>query len=106
MSAREISQLQKDLSELENGLTVSDSTQQLRTELTNLRNKVHAYPYLTTILWDVLVTALSRNLRQRVKVLVKNCTVRYIKRYEREKEQEFASDESISVCNKTGAIIA
>ncbi|XP_011060342.1 PREDICTED: protein bicaudal D isoform X3 [Acromyrmex echinatior] len=40
MSAREINQLQKDLSELENGLTVSDSTQQLRTELTNLRNKI------------------------------------------------------------------
>ncbi|XP_011691133.1 PREDICTED: protein bicaudal D isoform X2 [Wasmannia auropunctata] len=40
MSAREINQLQKDLSELENGLTVSDSTQQLRTELTNLRNKL------------------------------------------------------------------
>lgn len=49
MSAREISQLQKDLSELENGLTVSDSTQQLRTELTNLRNKVYIYSYLTTI---------------------------------------------------------
>ncbi|CAL7939362.1 microtubule-associated protein Bicaudal D isoform X1 [Xylocopa sonorina] len=40
MSAREVSQLQKDLAELENGLTISDSTQQLRTELTNLRNKI------------------------------------------------------------------
>ncbi|XP_029167764.1 protein bicaudal D isoform X3 [Nylanderia fulva] len=40
MSAREVNQLQKDLAELENGLTVSDSTQQLRTELTNLRNKM------------------------------------------------------------------
>lgn len=40
MSAREIEQLQKDLVDLEKGLTVSDSTQQLRTELTNLRNKV------------------------------------------------------------------
>lgn len=40
MSAREINQLQKDLAELENGLAVSDSTQQLRTELTNLRNKL------------------------------------------------------------------
>ncbi|XP_032671198.1 protein bicaudal D isoform X1 [Odontomachus brunneus] len=40
MSAREIAQLQKDLAELENGLAVSDSTQQLRTELTNLRNKI------------------------------------------------------------------
>lgn len=40
MSAREIEQLQKDLADLEKGLTVSDSTQQLRTELTNLRNKV------------------------------------------------------------------
>lgn len=49
MSAREINQLQKDLSELENGLTVSDSTQQLRTELTNLRNKVYSYLYLTMI---------------------------------------------------------
>ncbi|CAD1479782.1 unnamed protein product [Heterotrigona itama] len=39
MSAREVNQLQKDLAELENGLTISDSTQQLRTELTNLRNK-------------------------------------------------------------------
>lgn len=47
MSAREVNQLQKDLAELENGLTVSDSTQQLRTELTNLRNKVHVNPYLT-----------------------------------------------------------
>lgn len=40
MSAREIEQLQKDLADLEKGLTVSDSTQQLRTELTNLRNKL------------------------------------------------------------------
>lgn len=40
MSTREIEQLQKDLADLEKGLTVSDSTQQLRTELTNLRNKV------------------------------------------------------------------
>ncbi|XP_012274486.1 protein bicaudal D isoform X2 [Orussus abietinus] len=40
ISAREVDQLQKDLSELEKGLTVSDSTQQLRTELTNLRNKL------------------------------------------------------------------
>ncbi|KAM0731246.1 Protein bicaudal D [Formica fusca] len=40
MSAREVNQLQKDLAELENGLTISDSTQQLRTELTNLRNKL------------------------------------------------------------------
>lgn len=43
MSAREVNQLQKDLAELENGLTISDSTQQLRTELTNLRNKVYDY---------------------------------------------------------------
>ncbi|XP_076237954.1 microtubule-associated protein Bicaudal D isoform X1 [Calliopsis andreniformis] len=40
MSAREVNQLQKDLAELENGLTISDSTQQLRTELTNLRIKI------------------------------------------------------------------
>ncbi|XP_076172217.1 microtubule-associated protein Bicaudal D isoform X2 [Ptiloglossa arizonensis] len=40
MSAREVNQLQKDLAELENGLTISDSTQQLRTELANLRNKL------------------------------------------------------------------
>ncbi|EZA58373.1 protein bicaudal D isoform X3 [Ooceraea biroi] len=40
MSAREVNQLQKNLTELENGLTVSDSTQQLRTELTNLNNKL------------------------------------------------------------------
>ena len=43
MSAREVNQLQKDLAELENGLTISDSTQQLRTGLTNLRNKVYDY---------------------------------------------------------------
>lgn len=43
MSAREVHQLQKDLAELENGLTISDSTQQLRTELTNLRNKVRDF---------------------------------------------------------------
>lgn len=41
MSAREINQLQNDLAELEAGLTISDTTQQLRTELTNLRNKVN-----------------------------------------------------------------
>ncbi|XP_066601856.1 protein bicaudal D isoform X2 [Prorops nasuta] len=40
MSAREVSQLQKDLAELEDGLTISDSTHQLRIELTNLRNKL------------------------------------------------------------------
>lgn len=47
MSAREVNQLQKDLVELENGLTVSDSTQQLKTELTNLRNKVGIYPLIS-----------------------------------------------------------
>lgn len=46
MSAREVEQLQTDLTELEKGLTISDSTQQLRTELTNLRNKVR-------VLWRV-----------------------------------------------------
>ncbi|KAG8034796.1 hypothetical protein G9C98_007872 [Cotesia typhae] len=40
MSAREVEQLQKDLAELEDNLTVSDATQQLRMELTNLRNKL------------------------------------------------------------------
>jgi len=45
MSAREVNQLQKNLTELENGLTVSDSTQQLRTELTNLNNKVYRFVY-------------------------------------------------------------
>lgn len=40
MSAKEVQQLQKDLAELEKGLTISDSTQHLRTELTNIRNKV------------------------------------------------------------------
>ncbi|XP_058795599.1 protein bicaudal D-like isoform X2 [Phymastichus coffea] len=40
MSAQEVQQLQKDLTELERGLTISDSTQHLRTELTNLRNKL------------------------------------------------------------------
>lgn len=49
MSTREVNQLQKDLAELENGLTVSDSTQQLRTELTNLRNKVQIYLHFTLV---------------------------------------------------------
>ncbi|KAJ8684259.1 hypothetical protein QAD02_020051 [Eretmocerus hayati] len=40
MSAQEVQQLQKDLNDLEKGLTISDSTQHLRTELTNLRNKL------------------------------------------------------------------
>ena len=40
MSAREVEQVQKDLADLEKGLAISDSTQQLRTELTNLRNRV------------------------------------------------------------------
>ncbi|XP_011306932.1 protein bicaudal D isoform X2 [Fopius arisanus] len=40
MSAHEVEQLQKDLLELEAGLTISDTTQQLRSELTNLRNKL------------------------------------------------------------------
>lgn len=48
MSAREVNQLQKDLAELENGLTISDSTQQLRTELANLRNKVYNFLFLFT----------------------------------------------------------
>ncbi|XP_034947533.1 protein bicaudal D isoform X2 [Chelonus insularis] len=40
ISANEVEQLQKDISELEENLTVSDATQQLRMELTNLRNKL------------------------------------------------------------------
>lgn len=52
MSAREVDQLQKDLTELENGLTVSDATQQLRTELTNLRNKVYILVYYVVILFS------------------------------------------------------
>lgn len=52
MSAREVDQLQKDLTELENGLTVSDATQQLRTELTNLRNKVYILVYYFVILFS------------------------------------------------------
>lgn len=57
MSAREIDQLQKDLVELENGLAVSDSTQQLRTELTNLRNKVRIALYFTVRFFkDTLTT--------------------------------------------------
>lgn len=68
MSAREVNQLQKDLAELENGLTISDSTQQLRTELTNLRNKVCIY--LTAIFFKEMhyTTALSQNLRLRGKM--------------------------------------
>ncbi|KOX71735.1 Protein bicaudal D [Melipona quadrifasciata] len=57
MSAREVNQLQKDLAELENGLTISDSTQQLRTELTNLRNKTHR-ACLHVVQTDVLCTIL------------------------------------------------
>lgn len=60
MSAREVNQLQKDLAELENGLTVSDSTQQLRTELTNLRNKVRIYLNVFIYLKEMhYITALS-----------------------------------------------
>lgn len=67
MSAREVNQLQKDLAELENGLTISDSTQQLRTELTNLRNKVRIY--LAVIFKEMhYTTALSQNLRLRGKM--------------------------------------
>ncbi|XP_043284655.1 protein bicaudal D isoform X2 [Venturia canescens] len=40
MSARQVEQLQNDLAELERGLAVSDATQQLRTELTNIRNQL------------------------------------------------------------------
>jgi hypothetical protein len=40
MSAQELQQLQKNLAELEKGLMISDTTQHLRTELTNLLNKV------------------------------------------------------------------
>lgn len=59
MSAREVNQLQKDLAELENGLTVSDSTQQLRTELTNLRNKVRIYLNVIYLKEMHYITALS-----------------------------------------------
>lgn len=56
MSAREVNQLQKDLAELENGLTISDSTQQLRTELTNLRNKVYnVYHFFSVFISFLLV---------------------------------------------------
>ena len=40
LASKEIEQLRSDLQELEKGLTVTDSTLQLRTEVTNLRNKV------------------------------------------------------------------
>lgn len=65
MSAREIAQLQKDLAELENGLAVSDSTQQLRTELTNLRNKVQTFVAFHAIFQkDILAMSLSRRCKE------------------------------------------
>jgi len=41
LASREIEQLRADLQELEKGLNCSDATLQLRTEVTNLKNKVH-----------------------------------------------------------------
>lgn len=77
MSAREIAQLQKDLAELENGLAVSDSTQQLRTELTNLRNKVRISSYfITRLLKDTLATALSRYRDEKRRRKLKQTAVR------------------------------
>ncbi|KAJ9592414.1 hypothetical protein L9F63_015934, partial [Diploptera punctata] len=40
LTSKEIDQLQVDLQELEKGLTCSDATLQLRTEVTNLKNKL------------------------------------------------------------------
>ena len=40
LASKEIEQLRSDLQELEKELTMTDSTLQLRTEVTNLRNKV------------------------------------------------------------------
>lgn len=40
LSSREIEQLKNDLKELESGLNCSDATLQLRTEVTNLKNKL------------------------------------------------------------------
>lgn len=45
LASQEIEQLRSDLQELEKGLNCSDATLQLRTEVTNLKNKVHeCYP--------------------------------------------------------------
>lgn len=45
LASQEIEQLRADLQELEKGLNCSDATLQLRTEVTNLKNKVHeCYP--------------------------------------------------------------
>jgi hypothetical protein len=41
LASREIDQLRSELQELEKGLNCSDATLQLRTEVTNLKNKVH-----------------------------------------------------------------
>lgn len=40
LASREIEQLRADLQELQKGLNCSDATLQLRTEVTNLKNKV------------------------------------------------------------------
>ncbi|KAL7296047.1 hypothetical protein TKK_0010601 [Trichogramma kaykai] len=40
MSAQEVQELQNNLNDIEKGLRISDSTQHLKTELTNLRNKI------------------------------------------------------------------
>jgi protein bicaudal D len=40
LASREIEQLRADLQELEKGLNCSDATLLLRTEVTNLKNKV------------------------------------------------------------------
>jgi protein bicaudal D len=50
LASQEIEQLRADLQELEKGLTCSDATLQLRTEVTNLKNKVHeCYPIVIDI---------------------------------------------------------
>jgi protein bicaudal D len=43
LASREIEQLRADLQELEKGLNCSDATLQLRTEVTNLKNKVRVF---------------------------------------------------------------
>lgn len=40
LASREIEQLRQELEDIENNLNCSDGTLQLRTEITNLKNKV------------------------------------------------------------------
>jgi hypothetical protein len=54
LSSQEVSEFQKQLAELESGLSFSDTAQQLREDIGNLKGKVSVNPLLSSLILSVL----------------------------------------------------